>query len=63
MKEKYADQDEDERAMRLTLLGAKDVKGFDIKKHQENKNKFVEKEEGEEESQESEDDNEEVEEE
>jgi len=30
MKEKYGDQDEDERAMRLTLLGAKDVKDFDI---------------------------------
>jgi hypothetical protein len=33
MKEKYADQDDDERAMRLTMLGAKDVTGFDIKKH------------------------------
>ena len=37
MKEKYGDQDEDERAMRLTLLGAKDVKGFDIQKHAEKK--------------------------
>jgi hypothetical protein len=35
MKEKYADQDDDEREMRLALLGAKDVKGFDLKKHQE----------------------------
>ena len=44
MKEKYADQDEDERAMRLTLLGAKDVKGFDIVKHGVKKTKFIEKE-------------------
>lgn len=33
MKEKYADQDDDEREMRLALLGAKDVTGFDLKKH------------------------------
>ena len=33
MKEKYADQDEEERALRLTLLGAKNVEGFDIQKH------------------------------
>ena len=43
MKEKYADQDEDERAMRLTLLGAKDVKGFDIVKHGNKKTKYIEK--------------------
>lgn len=43
MKEKYADQSEDERALRLTMLGAKDVQGFDIKKHSENKVKFAEK--------------------
>ena len=29
MKEKYADQDEDEREMRMQLLGAKKVKGFE----------------------------------
>ncbi len=40
MKEKYADQDEEERAMRLILLGAKDVQGFDIKQHQNKK--FIE---------------------
>jgi hypothetical protein len=34
MKDKYADQDEEEREMRLALLGAKEVKGFDMKKHQ-----------------------------
>ena len=46
MKVKYADQDDDERAMRLTMLGAKDVTGFDIKKHQDGKDEkigFVEK--------------------
>lgn len=42
MKEKYADQDDEERAMRLTLLGAKDVKGFDIQAHGDKKTKFVE---------------------
>lgn len=41
MKEKYADQDEEEREMRLMLLGAKDVKGFDLKKHQDAKLKFA----------------------
>ena len=41
MKEKYGDQDEEERAMRLALLGGKEVKGFDIKKHAE-KQKFSE---------------------
>ena len=34
MKEKYADQDDEEREMRLALLGAKEVKGFDHKKLQ-----------------------------
>ena len=34
MMKKYADQDDDEREMRLALLGAKQVKGgFDTKKH------------------------------
>lgn len=34
MKEKYADQDEDEREMKLALLGSKQkVKGFDIQAH------------------------------
>lgn len=40
MKEKYADQDDDEREMRLALLGAKDVKDFDIKKHADRKGEF-----------------------
>lgn len=35
IKDKYADQDEEEREMRLALLGAKEVKNFDLKKHQE----------------------------
>ena len=29
IKDKYADQDEDERKMRMQLLGSKKVKGFD----------------------------------
>ena len=29
MKEKYADQDEDERQLRMQLLGAKKTKGFE----------------------------------
>ena len=34
MKEKYADQDEEEREMKLALLGSKQkVKGFDINAH------------------------------
>lgn len=34
MKEKYADQDADEREMKLLLLGSKQkVKGFDIDLH------------------------------
>jgi len=37
MKEKYADQDQEEREMRMKLIGAKDVQGFDINKHQEHK--------------------------
>ena len=40
IKEKYADQDEEEREMRLALLGAKEVKNFDIKQHQDKKMKF-----------------------
>jgi hypothetical protein len=59
MKEKYADQDEDERAMRLTLLGAKDVKGFDIVKHGNKKTKYIEKQDQSEEEEESEDEDEE----
>jgi hypothetical protein len=35
MKEKYADQDEEERKMRMQLIGTKDVTGFDLSKHQE----------------------------
>ena len=33
MKEKYADQDQEERKMRMQLIGTKDVKGFDLAKH------------------------------
>jgi|LauGreDrversion4_2_1035121.scaffolds.fasta_scaffold75408_2 hypothetical protein len=49
MKDKYADQDDEEREMRLQLIGAKKVKGFENK----NKNfkKSVLKEEEEEEPQ------------
>lgn len=43
MKDKYADQDEDEREMRLALLGAKQVKGVDLQKMYDKKAKFVEK--------------------
>lgn len=39
MKEKYADQDEEERQMRMMLLGAKEVKDFDMQKHIESKHK------------------------
>ena len=35
MKEKYADQDEEDRQMRMALTGSKKVQGFDIAKHQE----------------------------
>lgn len=31
MKDKYADQDDDEREMRLALIGAKGVQNFDTK--------------------------------
>ena len=38
MKEKYADQDEEEREMKLALLGSKQkVKGFDIELHTKHK--------------------------
>ena len=37
MKEKYADQDEDDRQMRMALTGSKQVKGFDMQKHQKHK--------------------------
>ena len=33
MKEKYADQDEEDRQMRMALTGSKKVQGFDIAKH------------------------------
>lgn len=33
MKEKYGDQDEEEREMRMKLMGTKDVKGFVLSKH------------------------------
>ena len=33
MKEKYADQDEEDRQMRMALTGGKQVQGFDISKH------------------------------
>jgi len=34
MKEKYGEQDEEDRQRRMALLGAKQVKGFDLVKHQ-----------------------------
>lgn len=37
MKEKYADQDEEDRQMRMALTGSKQVKGFDMAKHQKHK--------------------------
>jgi hypothetical protein len=37
MKQKYGDQDEDEREMRLALIGGKQVKDFDIAQHQDRK--------------------------
>ena len=40
MKQKYGDQDEDEREMRLALIGGKQVKDFDIAQHQERKKQF-----------------------
>ena len=44
MKAKYGDQDEEERQMRMALIGSKDTAGFSIKKHQEHKlGKFVNK--------------------
>jgi len=45
MKEKYAEQDQDERDLRMKLMGTKDVKGFDMQKHQELVSGFVAKEE------------------
>ena len=33
MKEKYGDQDEEERQMRMALTGSKQVTGFDLAKH------------------------------
>ena len=35
MKEKYGEQDEEDRQRRMALLGAKQVKGFDLVKHQQ----------------------------
>jgi len=40
MKSKYGDQDEEEREMRLALLGSKDVKNFDVQVIQKAKDKF-----------------------
>jgi len=40
MKQKYGDQDEDEREMRLALIGGKQVKDFDIAQHQDRKKQF-----------------------
>jgi hypothetical protein len=37
MKEKYADQDSDERAARIALLGSKQVTGFSIEMHSKHK--------------------------
>ena len=30
MKEKYAEQDQEERELKMKLMGTKDVKGFDL---------------------------------
>lgn len=35
IKEKYGEQDQEEREMRMKLMGTKEVKGFDLVKHQE----------------------------
>ena len=35
MKEKYAEQDQEERELKMKLMGTKDVKGFDLQKHSE----------------------------
>ena len=40
MKQKYGDQDEDEREMRLALIGGKEVKDFDIAQHQDRNKQF-----------------------
>ena len=37
MKEKYGEQDEEERQMRMALTGSKHVQGFNIQKHTEHK--------------------------
>ena len=37
MKEKYGEQDEEERQMRMALTGSKHVQGFDIQKHSQYK--------------------------
>lgn len=37
MKEKYADQDDEERQLRMQMLGSKQVKGFDIEMHRQHK--------------------------
>ena len=33
MKQKYGDQDEEERKRKMDLIGAKDVTGFSLTKH------------------------------
>ena len=43
MKNKYADQDDEEREMRLALLGAKPMKGFDITAHKKRGENFKDK--------------------
>ena len=35
MKDKYGDQDEEDRQMRMALTGSKKVQGFDLNKHQQ----------------------------
>jgi len=37
MKQKYGDQDQEERNMAFKMLGTKDVEGFDLEKHQAHK--------------------------
>ncbi len=56
MKQKYGDQDEEERKRKMDLIGAKDVTGFSLTKHQEYKvGKLINQEDKIEENQDGED--------
>ena len=65
MKQKYGDQDEEERQKKMELIGAKDVQGFSLAKHQEyklgkliNNEQIDEEKDGEDKDQEVDQDNE-----